>query len=410
MSQEIIKSLYKSCHEMSVSEFKQAIAAYIDFKSETIHHERTPDCIFEVFKLILSVESDVTEENLYLWKRAVFIVSERINVKDETIKSIISEHAHPPLWAHARESSFHTDTAGQPVISYWDHKDRRVETKLSKFLNKFEPDSGHTEQSLADLQKKFVSEIYDIGITQNPELIAKIYKYGPRSCMGGPSYINNWARTSHPSEAYASPDLGMAYMKKVTSTNYEARALIDLKQRTFVRCYGDTYLIKALNERYQIEFEESRSVSNYTRLKRIPIGETLMRLPYMDFPFAALVDEGDYLRIYNNFKDIPATSLDCPVYSSGNTSGVSTQITRSLITYQRYKEHLRGLIHSYKVLHSNSLAQALDKPVDEVREIDFTNISHALLTEYIESLKTTTVTNLIPKSIPDNDRSQYLQI
>lgn len=187
----------------------------------------------------------------------------------------------------------------------------------------------------------------DIKFAVGPEELERVYVTGPHSCMAysgstGMGIIGRerhyWSSHIHPSAAYDTPDLKLAYLED-EDKHITARCLIRTDKKIFIRNYGDEALLFKLQ---QLGYELGNM--NGVRLKLIPAvdnnGATLPNTyvcPYIDDQSAAAykavyvvvhtTDSGEkWLRVYNGSSNdqLPGDNYNnaCGAYGAQAQSGL----------------------------------------------------------------------------------------
>lgn len=124
---------------------------------------------------------------------------------------------------------------GKPALSK-----HFISAKPGKFLATHYGDSL-TDPLIAELAAKFRSEGTPSGllIARTADEIAHVYATGPNSCMAAGKKIEG----IEPVRAYASPDLGVAYIMRDDKPS--ARTLVWPERKVHSRIYGDATALKA---------------------------------------------------------------------------------------------------------------------------------------------------------------------
>lgn len=179
---------------------------------------------------------------------------------------------------------FPHDVVGEPgMISYVpDHAygklQRRVKTKVGKYLTKYYADQLTAEQ-IRDVANLAVTG--GIVLSTDPKDFVRAYREGPSSCMAGEKFREDEA---HPALAYTFPgEFAMAMIEK-TPGSISARAIVHMPSKSIVRLYGND----ANRLQSKLEQQGFTKVDRYpygTKFKHIPHfihGASHVRLPYID--------------------------------------------------------------------------------------------------------------------------------
>lgn len=180
--------------------------------------------------------------------------------------------------------------------------DRKVRLRPGRYLERFYPELSQKSRqhyaaiALAQGELKF---------TQDPELIKRIYKEGPRSCMSDAfSHL-----PCHPSEIYCAGDLSLAYIEQ--EGKFIARCICWPEKKIHTRPYGmdGTSGFDQILALLSVQGYKEQSLVG-ARLRKVPYRDTYI-CPYLDAAKSRLGDpnslcvkvEKDCLRIVLNMKD-----------------------------------------------------------------------------------------------------------
>lgn len=117
--------------------------------------------------------------------------------------------------------------------------DKQVSIHIKTYLARFYPNL--TIEERRKMVWDFCGEKFgdEMQIALTPEDIVRVYTNGPSSCMAG-SINDDWRNLGHhPAEAYAGPDLGVAYIED-NNGNITARTLVWPEKKIYSRIYGDS--------------------------------------------------------------------------------------------------------------------------------------------------------------------------
>lgn len=223
-----------------------------------------------------------------------------------SLKPISDHFAHKAIKIPANVA--YTPEPQQGVI------DKQVSVHIRTYLQRFYPKLSIAErrQIVWDYcGEKFGDEMQ---IARTREEIAQIYINGPSSCM---SYdADNWGLGPHPTEAYASPDLGIAYLKN-NDGHIIARSLVAVDKKIHSTIYGDREkLLLALKDNgyTQPASEDWQGL----RLLKIDTEDGYL-CPYLDsFVYVRVLDD-DYLVIcgYKDKGAMNGQDTDGEIYPNG---------------------------------------------------------------------------------------------
>jgi len=146
---------------------------------------------------------------------------------------------------------------------------------MSRFLDRYT--NSDAEEVLTKIG--YYDGDIEFGITQDPELVQKIYREGPDSCMcedGDTSDIETDGM--HPAIVYSEGDLAVAYIKRGDS--FTARAVVRLDTESYYCTYGHSaLLIQKLKEK---GYTQNHRAFDGARVKLIPNGHGDYVMPYID--------------------------------------------------------------------------------------------------------------------------------
>lgn len=156
------------------------------------------------------------------------------------------------------------------------YSDRRTTMKLGRYLRQF---TVKNDNEIADICARNGVECNDrmLHFARTREEIKKVYASGPRSCMSGDSF-----GSVHPAEAYASPDISVAYIADPDNENrITARAVCNEMTKEFNSIYGDHARLRPMLEAAGYKKHEKYHYLQGCRLLKIDIGKGYA-CPYID--------------------------------------------------------------------------------------------------------------------------------
>lgn len=193
---------------------------------------------------------------------------------------------------------FHCAELKNGVISFYSSKynaydDKRTTQKTGRYLKAY---TDMDDNAIADMCARYGVEFGDskIGWARTREEIAKVYETGPSSCMkGGRGYFgfcDELGQVTHATEAYASPDIAVAYLKREDG-RVTARTVVNMIDKQFISIYGDGIRLRLLLE------EEGYSCEDATldgcRLLKIKLNDgDRFACPFLDSD-VTVEDRGD---------------------------------------------------------------------------------------------------------------------
>jgi hypothetical protein len=205
-----------------------------------------------------ATQSYVIEDNfLPRYKYMAFkLPEEQDYVARETRKieagelTLLPEHMQPDFGSCYAFPRLIENEDGTKQIGYYESEhdaryDRLTKVKPTRYFAAF-----FNEDQMWDYMAELglVSANMTIGFARTREDIRYIYENGPESCMTGSADQYAGDGCPHPVEAYASPDLELAYLysgdvdplvDKTANTTIISRALCNRNTKEYVRIYGD---------------------------------------------------------------------------------------------------------------------------------------------------------------------------
>ena len=147
---------------------------------------------------------------------------------------------------HANQHFVHISKEDRTMIAYTPdaqagERDKQVRTSLGKYLTKYFP--VLTDHYIQDIVADHASDLStDVEYIQGSENIVNAYLNGVHSCMAKefPAY-------GHPATVYGTKNIAMAVLRDKEG-KINARALVRLKQKIYIRAYGDPKLVKRLTK------------------------------------------------------------------------------------------------------------------------------------------------------------------
>jgi hypothetical protein len=181
------------------------------------------------------------------------------------------------------------------------YDDKRTTMKVGRYLR------AHTtkhDNEISEICAKYGVEAGDCALkwARTREEIREVYRTGPRSCMKGdpgefgcgyevgtdPGY------SPMPVEAYASPDIAIAYLER--DDRVTARTVVSLKHKEWISIYGDTARLTELLTAEGYTRRTDGFGLRDCRLLKIDCGDR-WAVPYLDdgYVTAADMDDPQYL-------------------------------------------------------------------------------------------------------------------
>lgn len=182
-------------------------------------------------------------------------------------------------------------------------RDRQVPTKIGKYLTVIAPDVA--QPKIAHIANMFnlycKEELFFFDIARTAEAIREVYLKGPRSCMAKPSEYFSCG-DHHPTEVYATEDVGVAYIKDKEDDRVIARVVLNMVDKTYYKIYGNE---EALSSALKMAGYEGGDGLSGCRLQKIPYGKGFV-MPYLDGE-QWVEDAGDYFVVNEQGGDFHAS-------------------------------------------------------------------------------------------------------
>jgi hypothetical protein len=152
------------------------------------------------------------------------------------------------MWPYSSDYVFPRLTQDKTMIGYYssprDAKfDRLTECKPTRFFSQW---WNYTDMWDYMAELGLAAAGLTLAWATTREDIRFVYEKGPESCMSAEAhryYRSSGDNAIHPTEAYASPDLALAYLYRGDDATEEdvivARALCNVNTKEYVRIYGD---------------------------------------------------------------------------------------------------------------------------------------------------------------------------
>ena len=126
------------------------------------------------------------------------------------------------------------------AFTYSDHEgrvDKQRSVHVNTYLLTYYPDLSTDERRKLVWEFCGINPTEGFSITQDANTIRFVYENGPRSCMSGKA-SDYYCSPRHPAEAYAGPDLAVAYIKE--NDRVVARTVVYPEKKIYcMSIYGD---------------------------------------------------------------------------------------------------------------------------------------------------------------------------
>lgn len=179
--------------------------------------------------------------------------------------------------------TYHMATHKDGMVSYYQtlpaaYDDRRTEMKLGRYLKGY---LKHlTDNEISEISAKLGVLCGDsvVQFARTREEIREVYENGPRSCMSGSARSFNSDHV-HPSEAYATDDIAVAFIKR-DDDRITARAVCNMKDKKWVTIYGDSVRMDQLL--LNLGFTHEYNALLDCRFLKIPVRDASYAMCYQD--------------------------------------------------------------------------------------------------------------------------------
>lgn len=190
-------------------------------------------------------------------------------------------------------------------------RDITTPMKIGRWLKTVFPDIDDT--TVAEASRIFNAETLnrEIQWARTREEIAHVYEKGPHSCMAYSldKYDTDGIR---PVEVYATEDIGVAYLKK--GERITARTVVNMKEKEYVRIYGDNTLQEILEDEGY-----SEGSLDGCRILRLENNSGYIVAPYLDGAYDHIDEYDDKYMVITRSTGV----------QSGNTNGLLDDDSRT---------------------------------------------------------------------------------
>jgi hypothetical protein len=218
-----------------------------------------------------------------------------------------------PIDGHYAHKAFKTPANIGYTASPEDGRiDKQTSIHIRVYLTRFYP------QLSIEQKRKLVwdycgEEFGDkLKIATTAEEIVHVYTNGPGSCMSDDAdqYDTNG---HHPAEAYAGPDLGVAYLED--GPRITARCIVWPEKKLYSGIYGDSVKLTRVLEEAGYRRYSTGSDWYGARLTAIKIERSIYVCPYLDIcGYAKLSDDKQYLILCDSYKGEDARNTSGRIY------------------------------------------------------------------------------------------------
>lgn len=173
------------------------------------------------------------------WKKTYF--------NDASFYSQSGKHIN--LWLHQSEEE--PSQVGVIPDNDYGQTLRVQRMKPGRFLSRYFPmDPNRQKEYINNFNARHASEGFELNFARTADEIEHVYENGPSSCMvmeRNDRYISS-AVSEHPVRMYATPDIGIAYIKN-RKGSIQQRVVCNMVDETFTTIYGQGPLQSILESR-----------------------------------------------------------------------------------------------------------------------------------------------------------------
>lgn len=271
----------------SFDEFCTAISQYIDVVGQKLNNELFTDEEFEAVAQLNDAFSWPDESNWVEWReglRQIFFYSQlnehQLNVLETNDLSWLQG---APYFLHIANDDA-SQVAYLPRRDDMRTNDRMQRGRIGRFFNRHL--EMNNENLIRELAAGFQSTQYKYVLSRDPEMFARVYKNGPRSCMS-----HSFDRYNHhPASVYGSGDFAIlaSYPADGTLNNpalsFNGRAIISIAQNKWLRIYGNDDSIKEMMDLLNVKSSGVDPDPEYLFFDRfLKLHDRGVIFPYLDF-------------------------------------------------------------------------------------------------------------------------------
>ena len=228
-----------------------------------------------------------TEENFWKWREMYRIYKSQKTKPAFDLDETIDDNHQLFVWPDDPKfiGYFETEDKGK--------RDIPTQMRVGKYLAKFYGQHYDNEKIKAIVSDHLFLHSPPIlkFAEDDPDLIEHIYENGPKSCMvRSRGYVEG--NKTHPVRAYASPDIGLAYIEK--GDRFTARTVYNRKTRAYTRIYGDSTMLTSMLK--EAGFHMHEAALRGCRLLRTPLDPTdpnIVLMPYLDGRATRIMNDPD---------------------------------------------------------------------------------------------------------------------
>jgi len=270
--------------------FCEKVSEYIDVQGQDLHHARFNDTEFEAVAQLNEAFGWPSADNWVDWReglRQIFWYAQLNDIQRQMLQDNNLE------WLLGRPFYLHISNDDPTQVAYLPERDdvrnedRMQRGRIGRFFSRHL--NINDENFSRRLTETFNTSNWNYVLTRDRNMIRRIYRYGPRSCMSGN------IRDPHPAEAYGSGDFAMLASYAAGGSlgdqalSFNGRALISLANNFTIRRYGnDGGMEVALAA---LGTEHGHPNASWDRLIKETEGGSYI-FPYLDFtgPYRIIAD------------------------------------------------------------------------------------------------------------------------
>ena len=220
--------------------FCEKVSEYIDVQGQDLHHARFNDTEFEAVAQLNEAFGWPSADNWVDWReglRQIFWYAQLNDIQRQMLQDNNLE------WLLGRPFYLHISNDDPTQVAYLPERDdvrnedRMQRGRIGRFFSRHL--NINDENFSRRLTETFNTSNWNYVLTRDRNMIRRIYRYGPRSCMSGN------IRDPHPAEAYGSGDFAMLASYAAGGSlgdqalSFNGRALISLANNFTIRRYGN---------------------------------------------------------------------------------------------------------------------------------------------------------------------------
>lgn len=251
----------------------------------------------------------------YVFKMQVVPENEDFITRENT-KITAGDYAKLPDRWQMRPHTYARYNSESKLIEYYVSEDaaildKRATMKPTRYWHEY---IGGSDMFECMMDAKMMVGDITLNFAKTREDIRRVYENGPNSCMSG-NAGQYFSDAVHPVEAYATPDLELAYLS--VGDEIIARSLCNANTKEYVRIYGDTGRMASFLK--DAGYHENQYCMGGVRILKIfgkrndEEDRRILMTPYIDGPNCEMTLE--------NPADEYLTVISRPLVICGSTQG-----------------------------------------------------------------------------------------